>query len=388
MTVMTAAHAVMVTIALALQDITTYLFSSNVAFYTATSNVALFTALDAAHAANASCSAELDAAEAELDQLRNGPFGGAVVTQRSLIVHLVLLIAHILLVRREQDTRPTTSDQKSQTSLEAVGRRSEATVYANHFPLRRAIAMWKNATSTSPHLTSLWWSCTTTATVAKADCATSPDAGSVLSSRFLNATVDRMLQNTKAKLHEQERRAQRAEEEVERRTQQVNELTMQLHQSILRRVAQDPPKQPAEAPTAAPASGWQAGWAAIKIKSKEKLSSRSASFPRVALDFLTGYPTSRRNSNATNDARGPRAVGAPPPPLMLHAEMAEIGPAPTTRAPQPEPTSGVLSPILQENSPRKEGARPKSPPGRLAIRRVQPAVRPDSPLTRIKMLRV
>ena len=364
MTVMTAAHAVMVTIALALQDITTYLFSSNVAFYTATSNVALFTALDAAHAANASCSAELDAAEAELDQLRNGPFGGAVVTQRSLIVHLVLLIAHILLVRREQDTRPTTSDQKSQTSLEAVGRREDKVLQLDQSEL----------VSASTFLI---------------DQSTSPDAGSVPSSRFLNATVDRMLQNTKVKLHEQEWRAQSAEKELELRTKQVNELTMQLHQSILRRVAQDPPKQPAaEAPTAAPASGWQAGWAAIKIKSKEKLSSRSASFPRVALDFLTGYPTSRRNSNATNDARGPRAFGAPPPPLMLHAEMAEIGPAPTTRAPQPEPTSGVLSPIQQENSPRKEGARPKSPPGRLAIRRVQPAVRPDSPLTRIKMLRV
>ena len=181
--------------------------------------------------------------------------------------------------------------------------------------------------------------------------------------------------------------AQSAEKELSC-AQQVNELTMQLHQSILRRVAQDPPKQPAaEAPTGLlHQAGRRAG---RRSRSRvEKLSSRSASFPRVALDFLTGYPTSRRNSNATNDARGPRAFGAPPPPLMLHAEMAEIGPAPTTRAPQPEPTSGVLSPILQENSPRKEGARPKSPPGRLAIRRVQPAVRPDSPLTRIKMLRV
>ena len=299
MTVMTAAHAIMVTIALGLQDITTYLFSSNVALYTATSNVALFTALDAAHAANASCSAELDAAEAELDQLRNGPFGGAVVTQRSLIVHLVLLIAHILLVRREQDTRPTTSDQKSQTSLEAVGRREDKVLQLDQSEL----------VSASTFLI---------------DQSTSPDAGSVLSSRFLNATVDRMLQNTKVKLHEQEWRAQSAEK-VELRTKQVNELTMQLHQSILRRVAQDPPKQPLlRRPPRLHASGWQAGWAAIKIKSKEKLSSRSASFPRGCADFITGYPTSRRNSNATNDARGPRAFGAPPPPLMLHAEMAEI----------------------------------------------------------------
>ena len=172
-------------------------------------------------------------------------------------------------------------------------------------------------------------------------------------------------------LREQEERAERAERALEQSSDEINQLTMRLHRSILQRLATEHKEGKLDEPAsrARAASSIISGWAVRAPVTL--LTARAASFPRPSKMGLFA-----RRGSAPAGASG--EAGSPAPPAILQAELAPVVGEPVVEPLAPKMQMQVNSASPRAGSPlsgnrfNSLSKKDRAQGSRLAVRRASP----------------